>query len=36
MVPFEVETETVTNAVLALDRKTPPTVKWDDKAIKAK
>jgi uncharacterized membrane protein YhiD involved in acid resistance len=35
-VPFEVETETVTNAILALDRKTPPTVKWDDKAIKAK
>ena len=35
-VPFEVETETVTNAILALDKKTPPTVKWDDKAAKAK
>ena len=35
-VPFEVETETVTNAILALDRKSPPTVKWDDKATKAK
>ena len=35
-VPFEVETETVTNAILALDKKTPPTVKWDDKAVKAK
>ena len=35
-VPFEVDTETVTNAILALDRKMPPTVKWDDKAIKAK
>jgi uncharacterized membrane protein YhiD involved in acid resistance len=35
-VPFEVETETVTNAILALDRKTPPTVKWDDKPTKAK
>jgi uncharacterized membrane protein YhiD involved in acid resistance len=35
-VPFEVETETVTNAILALDKKTPPTVKWDDKAVKSK
>jgi len=35
-VPFEVETESVTNAILALDKKAPPTVKWDDKAGKAK
>jgi uncharacterized membrane protein YhiD involved in acid resistance len=35
-VPLEMETETVTNAILALDKKTPLTVKWDDKAGKAK
>jgi uncharacterized membrane protein YhiD involved in acid resistance len=35
-VPFEVETESVTNAILALDKNTPPTVKWDDKAVKSK
>jgi uncharacterized membrane protein YhiD involved in acid resistance len=31
-VPYGVETENITNAVLALDRQTPPAVKWDDKA----
>jgi hypothetical protein len=35
-VPFEVETENVTNSILAFDRNTPPTVKWDDNPIKAK
>ena len=35
-VPYEVETETVTNAILALDRKTPPSVKWGEQPAKAK
>ena len=35
-VPFEADTETITNAILALDKKSPLTVKWDDKAVKSK
>jgi uncharacterized membrane protein YhiD involved in acid resistance len=35
-VPFEVETETVTNAILRLDTKNPPTVEWEDKKGKTK
>ena len=35
-VPFEVESETVTDAILSLDKKNPPTVKWEKKSEKAK
>jgi uncharacterized membrane protein YhiD involved in acid resistance len=35
-VPFEADTETITNAFLALDKKKPLTIKWDDKPTKSK
>jgi uncharacterized membrane protein YhiD involved in acid resistance len=35
-VPFGFDTETVTNALLKLEAKTPPTVDWDEKKPKSK
>ena len=35
-VPYGVETETVTNAVLRLDLKDAPTVQWEEKKVKGK
>jgi uncharacterized membrane protein YhiD involved in acid resistance len=35
-VPYGVETETVTNAILRLDTKNEPTVAWEEKKAKGK